>query len=247
MSDLEQYNKCFSDNYNEFKVLAKSINNNYDYMGLLHTSYLLGLESIKRNGLKNRINIKNFIKVIIINRYKTEYRNKKQQIDIDCQDNQPEIESKLQLEEHQNQQDKESQTKRSYINTLLYEYVDQYYCEKDKFIFKTYYLLKHKHLNYKQLAEATGYSIATVSKIIKRIKKDLKINIECYILTGYRIMELQELQEQVKQLLGLSVEKNYQAYQEMHVKLYGTRWQGCGCQKRLLGEKIKTWLVKSVK
>jgi DNA-directed RNA polymerase specialized sigma subunit len=67
---------------------------------------------------------------------------------------------------------------------MIFEFIEENFNQKEVFVFRTYYLLKHKHLNYKTLAQVTGYSITSVSNIVKKIKKSIRENLQAYIMTG---------------------------------------------------------------
>jgi hypothetical protein len=112
-------------------------------------------------------------------------------------------------------------------------------------IFKTYYVLKHKHLNYKQLALATNLSQTSVSNTIKTIKKDLRLNLLSYINTGYRIMELQQLIGKVELILKTDVQQNKQNYRETYQQVFGKPWVGCGCNVNPMREALRVWYEKN--
>jgi RNA polymerase sigma factor (sigma-70 family) len=181
-----EFNEFFIKEYQYLMGFSKSINPQSDYESLLHDCYLRCRDRIEINGYEGT-NYMNFMRVTIMNTFKSNYRNlkKRQIIDIENQNYYNTIEDILLQKEEQQEQEIEAIHQNEYLTTMIYEYVDNFYNQKENYIFKTYFILKHRHLNYKQLAQATGYSITSVSNVIKRIKKDLRKNIYSYIITGY--------------------------------------------------------------
>lgn len=236
---VNEYNNFFSKNYIYLKSFTKSIDNKADYENLLHSVYLKIRDRIEANGY-NGDEYLNFTRVCLMNSYKSQYRkNKKiQLIDLDDEDFTNHIENVLVRKEELYEQDQLIQSEISYINNGIYEYIEKYFNQKEVFVFKTYYLLKHKHLNYKQLSEATGYSITSVSNIIKRIKKELRQNLKIYLKTG---LSMEDLLKEVKTLLDKDVYKNFVEYKSMYLKLMGKCWSGCKCQKSNLKLEIENW------
>lgn len=182
---IEEFNKFFTENYNLLTGFSKSINPKADYESLTHNSYIKCINAIEKRGYDGKDYL-NFTRVVVMNTYKSNYRDKKNIISFEDADFEIEIESCLHLKDYQDQQEEEIRRKEEFLNTIIYEFVDRYYSRKENFIFKTYYLLQRKKINYKQLSEVTGYSITSVSNVIKKIKKDLKENLLRYINTGER-------------------------------------------------------------
>lgn len=243
-TQLHEFNTFFASNYDFLLGFAKSINTKSDYESLLHNSYLKCAKRVDLSGYSGSTYL-NFVRVVITNTYKTNYRDTRHTIDADHPDYQEEIETVL-AEEHEYQEQKRlREQEMSYINTQAFDYVDKYFSPRDNMIFKTYYVLKHKHLNYKQLAEATGYSITSVSNTIKKIKKQLRVNLLTYINTGYNNMELQDLIKKVEALIPSSVESNVQNYRETYFQVFGKHWSGCSCNKSTMREALRTWLNKT--
>lgn len=243
-TQLQEFNQFFSANYNYLLGFAKSINVRNDYESLLHNSYLKCAKRIDLSGYSGSTYL-NYARVTIINTFKTNYRDKRHTIDCDNPDYQEEIENIL-IEEHEYQEQKKlREQEMSYINTQAFEYCDKYFTPRDNMIFKTYYVLKHKHLNYKQLAEATGYSITSVSNTIKRMKKSLRENLITFINTGYNNMEVQDLIKKVEAILPTSVERNAQNYKETYFQVFGRHWSGCPCNKGVMREALRSWLIKT--
>jgi len=184
----KEFDEFFKENYKYLNEFSKSINPKNDYKSLVHDVYLRTRTRINEHGYDGHDYL-NFTRVALMNLFKSNYRSekKKTMINIENEDYYQTIEQILLQKEEQNEQENDRQNLNVYLTTMVYDYIDHYYNQKEVFIFRTYYLLKHKHLNYKQLAEATGYSITSVSNIIKKMKKDLRQNLKSYILNGQRI------------------------------------------------------------
>lgn len=241
---VKEYDKFFVENYKYLLGFSKSINPAYDYESLLHDCYLKCKKRIESNGYDGK-EFLNFTRVTIMNTFKTNYRNKKNNVDFDLIDFNSEIESKLKFNADIEQQEKDRYAYVSYINTSAFEFVDKYFNDKEKFIFKTYYILKGKQLNYKQLALVTGYSITSVSLIIKKIKKELKINLKSFIETGLKEMEKQELIKKIINTLPLPIEKNEEMYKNLYFETFQQNWQGCHCKINNLREALKLFVEKN--
>jgi RNA polymerase sigma factor (sigma-70 family) len=230
-NELQKFNEFYTKEYKYLKSFAKSINPSSDYESLLHDCYLKCHDRIATNGYQGT-EFLNFTRVTIMNTYKGNYKaqKKKQMIDIEDPDFYASVEEILANKEDLQQQDFEAQERNSYIVTMIYEYLDKYYDDKEKFVFKTYFLLKSKHLNYKQLSIACKMSISTVSIIIKRIKQDLRINLKSFILTNKKIMN--PLAEEAKKILDNQTSGNFwNEYKDVYQKITGQPWHGCRCKK----------------
>lgn len=182
MCKVKEFDQFFIQQYDYLKLFSKSINPQADYEGLLHDVYVKCKDRITIAGFTGQTFL-NFTRVALMNTYKSNYRlrQKRQQIDICDENYYGFIEENLQQKLEQEEQDQELQNTISYVNTMVYSYIDKNYNEKDKFIFKTYFLLKPKKINYRQLSEATGFSITAVNNTIKRMKVDIRTNLEQYI------------------------------------------------------------------
>lgn len=182
MCKVQEFDQFFSKEYSYLTSFAKSIDPKSDYESLLHDSYIRCKDRITVAGFTGRTFL-NFTRVAIINGFKSNYRLQKKRVKVCLEDENYYhfIENHLQLKLDQEEQEQEYQAQISYINTMIYQYLDEKYDDKDRFIFKTYFLLKPKKINYKQLSEATGFSITGVSNTIKRMKADIKMNLQEYI------------------------------------------------------------------
>lgn len=192
-SKVKEFDEFFCNEYKYLMSFAKSINPQADYEGLLHDVYLRCKDRILVAGFTGNTFL-NFTRVSIMNQYKSNYRiqQKRKHIDILDENYYHFIEDSLQIKLDQEQQEEERQVQISYINTMIFQYIDDKYNERDKFIFKTYFLLKPKKINYKQLSDATGFSITAVSNTIKRMKIDIRNNLTQYIngseiITGHTV------------------------------------------------------------
>lgn len=67
----------------------------------------------------------------------------------------------------------------------------------------------------------------------------------CYILTGERIMELEEKIKKVEILLQKDLRHNLGEYKSYYLLIFGKGWNKCGCQLNLLREELKVWLIKN--
>jgi RNA polymerase sigma factor (sigma-70 family) len=241
---VQEFNQFFNKEYNYLKGFTKSINPKNDYQSLLHTVYLRCYDRIKSNGFEGK-NYMNFTRVALMNSYKSQYRQNKSRVIIDIEDPNyyNKVEEILLLNENQSQQQQLLDFELSYIVNGIYEYVDKYYSDKEKFIFKTYFLLSSKKINYKQLSEATHYSISTVSNIIKKIKKDLRENLIMYLKTGKK---MDELLEEVRILITTkNVNTYWSEYIAMYMKLTGNKYVGCRCKSGRLSSWMQDWYNKN--
>jgi hypothetical protein len=186
---VKEFDKFFVDNYKYLLGFARSIDVKNDYKSLLHDCYLKCKTRLLLSGFSGN-SYMNYTRVTIMNSYKTNYRDTKHTIDFYCQDYEEEIEDNLQLKEDFEQQSRQHDYEMVFLNTMIYDYVNKYFTPKENMIFRTYYVLKHKHINYKMLSEVTHYSQTSVSNVVKKIKKALRINLICYIYTGKNLNEL---------------------------------------------------------
>lgn len=182
MCKIQEFDDFFVKEYDYLLGFSKSINPKADYESLLHDCYCKCKDRITLVGYTGNTFL-NWIRVVIMNQYKSSYRleQKRHNIDFNDENYSHHIEQNLQEIYDYETFEKERQASVEYLNTMVYSYIDEHYDEKSKFIFKTYFLLKPKKINYKRLAELTGYSIASVSNTIKNMKKDIKNNLEDYI------------------------------------------------------------------
>lgn len=245
---LTEFNEFFIKNYKYLLGFAKSINTKNDYESLLHNCYLKAYQRILLSGYSGCTYL-NFIRVIIMNQYKTTYRDNKRgdnknTIDISNNNYSEEVEENLLNEYDYEEQSKAYDQQMSYINTMAFDYVNKYFNAKENMVFKTYYVLKHKHLNYKQLALVTNMSITSVSNIIKKIKKELIENLIIYINTGERKMELEEKIIGVENLLKKDLRHNLGEYKSWYLAIFNKCWTGCGCQLDNLRQSLIVWLQK---
>lgn len=241
---IKEFDDFFTSNYKYLLSFTKSINVRNDYENLLHDCYIKCRGRIALSGYSGQTYM-NFVRVAIMNTYKTNYRDTKYTIDFDNYDYSSEIEAKLQEDNQYEVLRQQYDNDIIFINTLAYEYVDKYFTEKENAIFKTYYLLKHKQLNYKQLAEATNYSITSVSNTIKKIKKSLKENLLCYINTGNNKMELEDKIKKVEGILSKDFRHNLGEYKQVYLLVFGKGWSGCSCNLNNLRQSLVEWLNKN--
>jgi RNA polymerase sigma factor (sigma-70 family) len=186
--ELQLFDEFYVKEYKYLRTFSKSINPSADYESLLHDCYLKCRDRIEVNGYLGTDYL-NFVRVTIINTYKSNYRagKRKQMVDFEDPNYYNTIEDILSLKDQQEEQETEREHRNIYLNTIIFEYIETVYSPKEIFVFKTYYLLKHKHLNYKTLSEMTGYSITSVSNIIKKMKKDIRLNLISYIFSGQTV------------------------------------------------------------
>jgi len=185
---VKKFDEFFSNNYLYFQGFSKSISPKDDWESLTHDAYIRARTRIQANGYSGDTYL-NYMRCVIMNLYKSNYRTnmKHQIIDIENPDYLYLTEEILAMKQNQEEQQNQQDQTNTYLTSAVYEYLDKYASPKEFFVFRCYFLLKHHHINYKQLSEITGYSITSVSNIIKRLKKDLRINLKTYILTGKRI------------------------------------------------------------
>jgi len=254
----QEFNQFFISNYDMLLGFAKSINVKNDYESLLHDCYIKCHKRIDLSGYSGNTYL-NFMRVTITNTYKTAYRDRKPMVAISTHgedsvlsggDNRlqswnAKAEAKLlddyEYELYRQEYDREM----SFYNTMVYAYVNKYFDARDNMIFKTYYVLKSKHLNYKQLAAATNLSMTSVSNCIKHIKKSLRNNLMCYLNTGMNKMELQALLNKVQAILLTDPRQNKQNYRETYQQVFEKPWNGCSCNTEPMRQALRAWYDKN--
>ena len=235
-----EYDEFFVKEYNYLLGFTRSIDVKHDYENLLHDVYLKCRNRIAVSGYSGNTYM-NFVRVSIQNTYKTFYRDKKPTIDIERPEVNNCVEEKL-LDEQEYEDYKQTYNlEMSYINTYIYAYVNRYYDKKQEFIFKTYTILKHKQLNYKQLSIATGYSLDYVSKIVRKIKKDLRKHLWYYIENGEDKMDTKLLLERVATILATDLNKNIGNYKQAYIDVFHKSWTGCSCNMRVMRQQLLDW------
>ena len=243
---VQEFDQFFKSNYKYLCGFSRSIDVKNDYESLLHDSYLRCRDRIAKNGYQGKDYL-NYTMVTIMNLYKTQYTQSRnyQKIEFENPDYQSNIEYQLQLKESQEQQEQELYYRAIFLNTMVFEYLDRYCTPREIFIFKTYFLLKHKRLNYEQLSQATNLSVKTVSTTIKKVKKELQRNIISYINTG---MSMEELITSVETLLKTrSITRNWQEFVDMYFRITGQRWVGCKCKAQKLYDWLNDWVKNNKK
>ena len=241
---LLEFNDFFVKEYKYLLGFTRSIDTRNDYESLLHDCYLKIANRIKLSGYSGSTYL-NYMRCTIMNKYKTFYRDRKFTIEFDNPDYISEVETVL-LEENEYQDIRqEHDSDMGFLNSMAFEYVDKYFDEKQYMIFKTYFVLKHKHLNYKQLAVATNLSQTSVSKTIKHIKKELRFNLMCYINNGKNVMEMKELLTKAEAVLAKDLNRNKAEYSITYQQIFGKPWTGCSCNLRSMRESIRMWYDKN--
>lgn len=180
-ADTKIYNDVFSNQYQSLLKFAKNDADN------THNSYLKTLKRITEKGftahtlteLKNKLKI--YSKTVIYNGFKTNYTQKKNNVEIDWQADQ-----QLQQNNTQLQEEKLYYDELEYFTIKLFEYLKKNYDEATNYVFRCYYLYdkNNRKITYQQLSEITGYSVSKVCCIIQKIKSDLKMNLKKYINNG---------------------------------------------------------------
>lgn len=233
----KQFDNFFIQNYKLLMTFSKRLDNN-DYENLLHDVYLRCRDRVSREYEGQEF--LNFVRVSLMNYNKTIQKQKKkmQLVDINDQNYLPNIDQKLLQYEDFQEQENERQDNLSYIIANLYEYLEVYHNKRDVLIFKSYYLLKRKHLNYKELSDATGYSQGTVSTVIKKLKKSIRENLMIYCKIG---IDMGTLLQEVEILLQKDINAWWGEYKNMYLKITGTVWNGCKCKSGKLKTEIQNW------
>ena len=182
MNKSKEFDMFFVKEYDYLVQFSRSINPQSDFESLLHDTYIRCKDRITANGYSG-LTFMNFMRVSLMNQYKSNYRliQKRPQVHFDNENYYATIETNLQVKREQEQQEEDYQNQVEYLNTMVFSYINDNFDEREQFVFKTYYLLRNKKMNYKQLAAITGYSITAVSNIIKRMKLSIKLNLENYI------------------------------------------------------------------
>lgn len=237
---IKLFDEFFTTNYKYLISFSKSINPQSDYESLTHDVFLRCRQRIQENGYSGETYL-NYVRVGLMNLYKSNYRQEKkhQFIDIEDPDYFNLTEDHLSLKAEQDQQQEEQNNINTYLILNVYEYLDKYASPKELWVFRTYYLLRHHHINYKELSKITGYSITSVSNIIKRLKKELRNNLELYIRTGINMDELLKVTEELlKEPINAG---NYEKYKEIYKRIYGLSYRGCECKRIKLQNEIENW------
>lgn len=247
VTHIEQFDNFFIDNYKYLLGFTRSIDVRNDYESLLHDCYLKCKYRIMLSGYSGNSYL-NYVRVTIMNTYKTSYRDRKKIVDYDDLNYMGEIEEVLQDTFDYEQQRELYEYEMQYLNTMIYDYVDKYFTPKEQAIFKTYYLLKRKHINYKILAQATNYSQTSVSNTVKKIKKSLKENLMCYINTNMNIMELQDKIKRIEQTLAKPFNKNLGEYKSCYILAFDRPFKSsCSCQLGRMRTDLLTWVATNKK
>lgn len=242
---VKEFDKFFVDNYRYLLGFTRSIDVKNDYQNLLHDCYLKCKTRLLLSGFSGN-SYMNYTRVTIMNQYKTNYRDCKRTIDFHNEDYEEEIEDNLQLKEDFEQQSRQHDYEMVFLNTMIYDYVNKYFTPKENMIFRTYYVLKHKHINYKMLAEVTHYSQTSVSNVVKKIKKELRTNLMCYINSGMNVMELKDKIKLAEDTLAKPFQKNLGLYKQTYITLYGKPFHtSCNCQISKIVKQIQEWLSKN--
>lgn len=239
-NEVEAFDRFFCKEYNYLKGFTKSINPQHHYADTLHDCYLRARNRIAENGFTGTTYL-NYFRVTLMNYFKSQYRNKKQHqlIDIENPDYMGLTEQILAMKEEQEEQQKELDITNIYLTSNVYEFLNKYASAKEQFIFRSYFLLHKHHINYKELSRITGYSITSVSNIIKRLKKDLRRSIKCYIINGISMDELLlEVENQLKEPINAGNEEKYKA---LYKKIWGQDYRGCSCKRQKLANEIINW------
>lgn len=237
---VREFNRFFTKEYKYLRGFAKSIDIRNDYESLLHDCYLKCLTRIAVSGYSGSTYL-NFVRVTITNSYKTAYRDKKHTQDIETPEISNEVEEQLQSEQQYQDYLQAFNLDVSYINTYIYAYVNRYYDLKHEYIFKTYTILKHKQLTYKQLSTATGFTLDYVSKIVRRIKKDLQKHLWYYIQNGEELMDKKLLVEKVGVVIQTDFNRNLGNYKDVYIEVFGHPWTGCSCNMRVMRQQLIDW------
>lgn len=238
--EIQAFNQFFENNYRYLRNFCKSIDPKHHYEDTLHQCYLKAHDKIDKCGYDGD-DFLNYFRVIIMNTFKGNYTQEKKYSFIDIEDPNfiPYIDNILLYNEDQEDQETELHHRNIYINSVIFEFLDKYCTQKEVFIFKSYFLLHHKKLTYKKLAEITGYSLNSVANIIKRIKKQLRKDLVSYINTG---LTMEELINEVKILLDTKlIGRDWNAYCDMYKKITGNRWTACKCKSQRLLSWMQNW------
>jgi RNA polymerase sigma factor (sigma-70 family) len=249
-----EFNQFFVGNYKHLLGFVNLFRKEEYAEDILHDVFIKCYKAISFSGYSGNSYL-SYTKRAIGNTRTNHFRNAKNSVDLlspvdylpaEFNDT---YESEAELKLLQQQQDEllevDRQNDVNFKHTMAFEYVDKYFSEKDRMVFKTYYVLKHKHLNYKQLSIATSMSQSTVSNIIKNIKKELRINLECYISTNMNLMELTEKVQKVEALLQKDLRHNLGEYKAWYLQVFGKSWSGCGCNLNQIRESLKAWHAKN--
>ena len=179
---IKLFDEFFVQEYDYLRGFTKSIDPYCEYQDILHECYCKCRDRISKVGFSGKTFL-NFTRVTIINTFKSGYRfkQKHKRIHYDDINYTAHIEETLAHRQDMEEKDHQLEQHQSYLNTMVFSYIDERFSKREVFVFKTYFLLKHKKMNYKQLSLTTGYSTGTVSGIIKRMKSDIRLNLEDYV------------------------------------------------------------------
>ena len=175
---LFNYNTAFTKNYDYLLKWSK-----YD-VDILHDVYLKIIRGLYYKGFEYNGNfenkIMNYIKTTIVNTFKTSKTRIKFNNQIALNKQAEEFLIKL---DDDNKDDLRTQAEYELIIEYLFKYLKKKYTQKEQYIFRSYYLSNKnmKRLTYKQLSKRTGYNIAKISLLMKKMKQDLKDHLIDYI------------------------------------------------------------------
>ena len=185
----QNLNFIFQNNYNQLVGIGKKIQNDVrgydsviyqnDIKDAIHNSYLKIQNVIENGNLKHTTNLTGYtvmcLKNEIIDLHKKERKRTFENIN-DCQNI---VEKSLQNQEESLQSTQEYLDEIRYLSKEIFQYLDKRYDDKTIHLFRIYFLTPK--MTYRKCASLTGYSIAYISEAIKKIKKDLKENLQNYI------------------------------------------------------------------
>lgn len=171
--DIEQFNEYFNNNYDHFKDYCER----YDYpIDLLHHAYEMMVKKIEKTGFENNHYATYIIRTICnthINNKKHSY-NKKTDF----------IPDKKHFEVVDDNDDIEEvkYMKNQYIVSKLFKYIQNHLqcTEEEIMVWKLYYLSSEK-MTYKKVNEITGINKNRITKILRKIKKELNNNFKQYL------------------------------------------------------------------
>ena len=178
---LNTFNNYFSNNYNGLVKYTIMIGQSVNLIekrerwakDILHDSYLKINNRLTMSGFTGNLTGYTMITInnALISHYNKVVKTIPIEINTDSIDN---IEDILLAQEQEHKERVVYQNEIEIISRNIFRYLSTRYNDKQKYIFRTYFL--NKKMTYKKVKKTTGYSLGFISETIKKIKQDLKYN-----------------------------------------------------------------------
>ena len=182
MIDVNHFDNYFSTNYNGFVRLVKKLQQSirkeavqtlqFDSKDIVNETYLKVRSKIPDSGWTG--NITGYTLITLKNSVITAKEQSKKFLPLELHRVLNEADwSMIENERDQIERQVYGDNLRE-TSKRIFKYIETKYNDKERFIFRAYYL--NKKQTYKKVQKQTGYSIGFISETIKRMKQDLRNN-----------------------------------------------------------------------